>query len=152
MGYKPQRNTYALSFADRPGLEISMRSTSLGNLQKIMTTDRSVLMNNDAADEFFQKIVELIVSWNLVHPETHQACRICGLNEDQEMPISVDSLKCLDIEMVMEIVNAWGTAVIQVSMGKGMSSKNGEVNFPEELMKMLAEQQNPTKLPTPNFS
>lgn len=149
MGYKPAKTVYNLAFADHPGLEIKMRSTSLGKLQSIMETDRSdITRNTEAQKKFFQMIVDLIVSWNFEHPEVEAAdaefssrCANCGTSEDEPMPVTIASMQCLDLEMIMEIVNAWGIAVMRVSMGKGMNSSVGGMNIREEAMKMLGEMQ-----------
>ncbi len=165
MSYKPVRKSYTLTFEEHPGLEIVMRSTSLGKLQSIMETNLAdVQRNPQVQTEFFEAIAGLIISWNFVHPEVETIesaddyhpsgprCAICGLREDSEMPVSATMMKCLDIEMIMQIVQAWGLAIMRVSMGKGVNSSNGGMTIPEDMMRMLAEQQNPTKLPTPNFS
>lgn len=143
MGYRPQRKTYNLSFKDHSGLEVKMTGTSLGNLQELMTAEPRNFQYKETR-EFFAKVADLIKSWNVEHPEVPgKKCSVCGLKEGAELPPTVEGLLCLDLEFIMEIVMAWGNAVIRVSVPKAPNSKNGGMPIPEELMKQLEMQQSP---------
>lgn len=143
-GYRPERKTYKLKFDQFPGLKVTMRSTSLGNLQEIMSTQTQNLKYAETRT-LFEKISNLIKEWNVEHPETDnsESCDVCGLKEGEPVPATVDGLMCLDLEFITAIIFAWGNAIVRVSVPKGMNSRNGEPPIPEDLMKQLENQQNP---------
>ncbi len=152
MSYKPVRKLYELEFEDYPGLAVVARSASLGALQKSYGLDINMQEQDEekrlAVFAFFAK---RLVSWNLTHPETDDgACEQCGLEEDSAMPPTMQSLLCLELDMVMAIIFGWINTISRVSLPKGMSTNDGEKNIHEEVMKKLEMLQNPVKLPTPS--
>jgi hypothetical protein len=146
MGYKPEKKIYRITFPHRGDLEVRMRSTSIGNLQSIMGTDISALRNaGEAGIVVIRKIAKLIVSWNIIHPEVDEddsdVCSICGVREDEPVPATEEGLRCIEIDLMIEIIQNWGLAIQRVSAPKGMNSSDGAMNT-EELMLQLAEMQN----------
>lgn len=168
MGYKPVKQLYNISFEDRPGLVVTAKSVSLGKMNYISTlnvdhreTDKAKRM------ELFQVLTNYIVSWNIVHPEPDEEeegtniCAVCGLHEDQDMPVAVKYMECLEIELVSAILSGWMLTIARASIPKEMRSNNGGMNGPsiplsdgmtEETTRLLERLQNPTTLPMPNLS
>lgn len=149
MGYKPQHKVYNLEFVDYPGLEVTARSAPLGELSAAY--DLNIKINEPDKTkrlEAFAFFADRLVSWNLEHPEVSNStndpvCAACGLQEDNPMPPTVDSMMCLEIDLIMAIIIGWINTISKVSLPKGMSSNNGEMSIPEELAKKLEMLQNP---------
>lgn len=156
MGYRPEPKIYNLEFADRPGLEVSARSATLGEITYVSALTVNVHEKDEAKRmEVFSFFANKLIKWNIEHPELDGAaiaCPACGLLEGAEMPPTVDSMKCLELELIMAIITGWVFAVARVSLPKGMSSNGGGINIPEDMMRKLETLQNPTPLPVPNFS
>lgn len=168
MGYKPPKQQYKIAFEDYPGMEVLARSVPLKKMNQISTMQ----INHREQDEtkrleVFGELAKYIVSWNLEHPEPDdyaedgEVCAACGLQEDAPMPVSVQSLLCLEIEVVSAILTGWIFTIARASLPKGMSSSGGGTSGPsiplpdgtiDETMRMLAQLQNPVTLPTPNLS
>ncbi len=167
MGYKPEKQHYKLSFEDRPGMEVVMKSVPLGKMNKIST----LKIDHQEQDEkkrmtVFAELANYMVRWNLEHPEPDELdeagnCAECGLAEDDPMPIGLLSLKCLDTAIVSAMLTGWMFAMARASLPKGMSSNSGGKSGPsiplsdgitDEIMSKLEQLQNPMTLPTPNLS
>ncbi len=168
MGYKPEKQLYRISFEDRPGLEVVAKSVPLSKMNYLSTLQVDHReQNEDKRMEVFSNLAKYLVSWNIEHPEPDEVdpvtgyCVVCGLAEDCPMPISVLSLKCLDVELVSAILTGWMFAVARASIPKEMRSSNGGTSGPsiplsdgtmDETMRLLEHLQNPVTLPTPNLS
>lgn len=146
MGYKPQRKVYNLEFVDYPGLEVKARSAPLGELSAAY--DLNIQINEPDKDkrlESFKFFADRLISWNLEHPEVppkamsldYDVCAACGLREDDPMPPTVESMMCLELDMIMAIIIGWVSTIAKVSVPKGLSSNNGGTNIPEELTQKL---------------
>jgi hypothetical protein len=168
-GYKPMGKIYDLAFEDHPGLEVRCKGASLGELNKV----RELEPNMNEPDEkkrlavfgFFEKKV---ISWNIVHPEVSEpseidekVCARCALKEDDELPISVHHMQCLELSFIMQIIIGWVFAVARVSIPKDMNLSNGAPigqgsPLPDGLVKAITTQlenlQNPSKLPELSFT
>jgi hypothetical protein len=69
------------------------------------------------------------------------------------MPVTVDSVLCLELSLVMAIIMGWVFAQARVSVPKGMSLNDGVSDtLTENVMKELERLQNPQTLPQPNFT
>lgn len=155
MGYKPEKTVYNLEFADREGLEVSAKSATLGEIEKVQKLRVDMHEQDEAKRmELFNFFSSKLIKWNVEHPDTDDGgpCAVCGLLPDIALPATTASMMCLDLDFVMEIIIGWVFAVARVSAPKGMSLKHGESDIPEEVRKRLETLQNPVKLPTPNFS
>lgn len=168
MGYKPPKQQYNIAFEDYPGMEVLAKSVPLAKMNAMS----SMQINHREQDEakrlqVFRELAKYIIRWNLVHPEPDdfaddgETCAACGLAEDEAMPVSVQSLLCLEIEVVSAILTGWIFTIARASLPKGMSSSDGGMSGPsiplsdgtiDETMKMLALLQNPVTLPTPSLS
>lgn len=168
MGYKPVKQHYRISFEDRPGLEVTAKSVPLGKMNYIST----LKVDHQEADEakrmeLFSVLTQYIVSWNIDHPEPDEFventlnCAMCGLKEDDPLPVAVKNMQCLEIELVSAILSGWMFAIARASIPKEMRSNSGGMNGPsiplsdgmtEETTRLLERLQNPVTLPTPNLS
>lgn len=139
MGYKPPVKLYDLDFSDYPGLEIFARGASLGRLLalgEIEMNPQTLAKSPELQNEVFGFFATRIAKWNMEHPEVEpladgrvpDACPRCGLAEDTPMPISVESLMCLDIAFVLRLITGWMTVLTRVSVPKEESSNDGEMN------------------------
>ncbi len=166
MGYKPEKQHYRISFEDRPGLEVVAKSVPLSKMNYLSTLQVDHREQDEAKRmEVFSNLAKYLVRWNIEHPEPDEVnedgtCVICGLKEDDPMPVSVLSLKCLDVELVSAILTGWMFAVARASIPKEMRSSNGGMigqsiplsdGMTDETTRLLERLQNPTTLPTPNL-
>lgn len=157
MGYRPEKKIYNLVFADREGLEVKTRSATLGEVEKVSAMSMNIHEKDEAKRlEVFAFFSKKLISWNVEHPELDdeeaETCTECGLLVGAPLPTTVQSMKCLELDMIVDIIKGWVFAVGRVSIPKELSSKNGGSNIPEEVMKQLDALQSPGTLPTPNFS
>lgn len=162
MGYKPGKKVYHMQFEDFPGLEVNAHGTSLGKLMHIS----SLNLNLNEADEekrmeVFTFFAGQLVSWNVEHPALENPepdgsggfiCFHCKQPEGAPMSCDVMSLMCLELDFIMRIIIGWISSIARVSFPKEMSSNSGGNGIPEEVMRMLAQHQNLSPLPTPNLS
>lgn len=154
MGFKPQALIYNLNFVDGPyqGLIIKMKGMSIGRLTSFVDAGWN---SKDPAKniEVFDYIATRIVEWNMDHPEVDNPdkddatkCVLCGLREDDPMPKIGKSFLCIDITLIMKIMNTWVEAVAEVATPLGNNMQSGDL-----LEKALAMLQSET-LPIPNLS
>lgn len=157
--YVPEKKVYNLEFADRPGLEVSARSATLGQLSHVsQLTVNLQEKDEEKRMEVFEFFAKKLIAWNIGHPEFEPnegeiTCPDCGLAEKAAVPPTVKGMLCLDLDLVMAVITGWVFAVGRVSLPKGMSLRNGGSDtLSEEVMRQLEVLQNPSTLPTPNFS
>lgn len=111
MGYKRNPKVYRLKFEDEyDGLEVMVRSLSMGQLISWKTGDRE----RDVTEEMVELLAERIVSWNL---------------EDEDgtpVPPTLEAIKAEDNDLVFAIINHWTDAVRGVDAPLPESSPAGE--------------------------
>ncbi len=101
MGYK--RKTLHLTFEDKPGLEIYVRSVNVGRALRLMqlADELSSGQVTDAAQaekvttELFGAFADRVVSWTLED------------DDDEPVPVSLDSLMEWDFDDALLWVMAW---------------------------------------------
>src|ERR1700755_985755 len=155
MGYKPAAKFYDLEFEDFPGLEVKMRSASLGEIKHAYSLNINMQEKDpDKQMEAFKFFESKLVSWNLEHPEVEGGgnCPQCGLTEDQAMLPVVECMLCLELSMLLKMLMGWINTMATVAGPKGMNSLPGGNNIPEEATRLLEQMQSPGTLPTPNLS
>ena len=159
MGYKPKVKLYELEYTDYPGLEVFARGASLGTLLELGQIKLTADMSDELRDKVFGFFATRIAQWNMEHPELEPLadgrvpaeCPRCGLAEDTPMPISLESLMCLDINFVFSLIVGWMSILTSVSAPKGPNSSSGETNsLTEEYLRKLDGLASPLKLPTPS--
>jgi hypothetical protein len=119
MGYKPPKKTYKLKFEnpDRDGLEVYTKPVSLG--EQMHFAELSQRADNDdlaAFEELLQMLAGNIESWNLED------------DEDQPMPVSVESLKAQERNLVLEIIEGWFQAQTGVPAPLSGGSTSGDTS------------------------
>jgi hypothetical protein len=158
MGYKPSKKYYSLEFPEYPGLEITVKGTTVGKI--IDVSDMSLDLTSTTREEktkLFRLFAKKITSWNVDHPEPEEvtekggACAGCGLEEGQPLPTTPEAMECLDVDFILPIIFGWFRQQATVSPGKGQSSNDGD-RITKEAMRQLDALQSQSKLPVPNFS
>lgn len=157
MGYKPAKKVFQLELEDHPGMEVTVRSSSMGQLLEMESLKVSVNEPDPKKKlAVFDFMAGRIITWNITHPDTdtenpeEDPCPRCGLVSDQPLPTTSDAMLCLEMDMVMNLFFGWIFAVARVSLPKGMSSSVGGMNIQEELMNELGKLQSPGTLQEPN--
>ena len=111
MGFKPKRRTFVLEFEDPDleGLTIKARSATVAEFLTITELASSVgdqpgdaARGLGAVRDLFGAFVPVITDWNL------------DGDDDQPLPVTVDSLLSLDFPMVMAVIEAWMGGVTDV--------------------------------------
>lgn len=137
MGYRPQRKRYELVFQDMPGLEVTVKSASIGELREI-----EELNNTQDRLALFRVFADKLISWNMEDPES-----------GEPMPPTLDSILALEVETIMPIIVGWVQTVARVAAPKGLNLPAGVNNtLSDNAMRTLETLQNPGTFPTPNLS
>jgi len=120
MGYEKPKKTYNLLFADSEfeGLEVQVKSTSMGNILKLAELDGINPLKMTQEDlvkirKLFGILASCMVSWNL---------------EENGSPVAHDVEGLLDQEpeFVMTIIKAWTRAMTQAAPPLEKPLLNGE--------------------------
>jgi hypothetical protein len=168
MGYKNKSKTYTLQFKDRDGLEVVTKGATVAEIEKMTDLGKAVDQAKDRNDHqlatmrLFDFFAGKIISWNIEHSEVIGGgeCSICGLSEDDLIPVSGDNMQCMEFDFVTEIITGWITAIVSVALPKGWSLNSGEnsglsplrPDTTNQLTATLAQLQNPLTLREPNFT
>lgn len=157
MVYIPDSKIYNLEFADRPGLEVSAKSATLGEIRHVSTLTVNMQEKDDKKRmEVFEFFAKKLISWNVGHPRNEpedSLCSVCSCPTGEALAPTVESMLCLELDLVMEIITGWVFAVGRVSLPKGINLKSGGSDtLSEEVMRQLETLQNPPTLPQPSFS
>jgi len=159
MGYKPAKKVYNLEFVDHPGLEVSCKGATLGEITDVQKMNVNVHEKDDEKRmEVFRFFAGKLLTWNLEHPDTDLGgpCPLCGLEAGMSMPTTLDGMLCLELDLIIAIITGWVFAVARVSLPKELSLNAGGRNGPASLLpdgmtaeitKRLEEIQNPGTLP-----
>ena len=156
MGYRPQETHYEIDFPAMPGLELTMRAASIGEM--IEAGKMPLTLNAQREDQLkmFDVFSENLVGWNVEHPDRPirniqvdettwrdvRTCKRCGMEPGMPLPTTVDGLMCLDFGFFLKLMFGWMEGIMKVSVPKGMPLSNGN-GSPEDLMTRLAEQASP---------
>lgn len=151
-GFTPGRKVYRVSYVDYPGLLIVCKGATIGELRLAEPSKNTSHADQGSQLGFF---ASKIISWNMQHPpvdnkDNKPECVVCGLAEGVPLEPSAEAMQCLELIDAIALMQGWIGAITKVSPPKGESLNNG-VRNPEDLMRRLAEAQNPGTLPTPNF-
>lgn len=155
MGYRPTRKMYELAFADYPGLEVTCKPTPLGRLMDVSEMKINLNSNDEDKMKVFDIFIGCLAKWNIEHPEldaddTH-TCDRCGLNVGDPLPHTLAGILCLDLDFIMVIIFGWIGAISRVSVPKGMSFNDGEMNaVTTDMMNQLGQLQSPPISHMPN--
>lgn len=143
MGYKPKPKIFRLRFADPEfeGLVIEAKSPSMGDfldMSGLAEIDISAASVEDVAEvnSLFELFVDSVQKWNLED------------DDDQPMPVSVKSLRSLDLHFVMSMIEAWMAAVQGASPDLSQPSVGGQP-YPEASIPMENWSENLSSLHEP---
>jgi hypothetical protein len=165
MGYKPVVNAGTkFTFDDYPGLEIYADAPTMGDLMDIGDIKLNMNDTQEKRIRAFDMFASYIKTWNIDHPTPKKTkdelinerptgnvvCARCGLAEDMPLPTTAEHMMCLPLKFIMSIFFGWLSTVSRVDPMKYLNLNDGGNNFQGDLMKQLAELQNPTPFFVPN--
>lgn len=136
MGYEKQKKVYNLLFADSEfeGLEVQVKSTSMGNILKLAELDSINPLRMSSDDiakirQLFDILSGSMVSWNL---------------EEDGAPVGfdVEGLLAQEPEFVMTVIKAWTRAMTQATPDLKSASLDGDPSVVHSIpMETLSESQ-----------
>lgn len=136
MGYEKPKKIYNLLFADSDfeGLEVQVKSTSMGNILRLAELDRINPLKMTSDDivkirELFDILATCMVSWNL---------------EEDGAPVGfdVEGLLAQEPEFVMTVIKAWTRAMTVASPDLKSASPDGDPSVVQSIpMEPLSESQ-----------
>ncbi|HEY6432135.1 MAG TPA: hypothetical protein VIZ17_09130, partial [Acetobacteraceae bacterium] len=117
-GFRPKKKIYKLVFesADMEGLEVAMRSVSIGSMLKMAAVaDAAKREEVDAAglEDMFARFARALEHWN-VEDDAGEA-----------VPADLNGVRSQDADFVMAIFEAWFEAVMNVGDDLGKDSSSG---------------------------
>lgn len=141
MGFKLQRKTYKLTFGagtELDGATVVIGSFSLGEAEVLNQSTTDPTQAQAVLDAKLQLLADRLVSWDL---------------EDEQGPIptTLDGIKRLEAEVLVQILQAWGAASTAVAAPLPSASSDGatppplEVSIPTETLPT-----SPESSPTPS--
>lgn len=156
MGYKPEPKQYQVEFEKHPGLEMSCYGATIGELLDTSNLQFNMGMDEESKRKVFDFFQSRLITWNVEHPDCRMDedgnCVRCGIKPGNPLPTTTEGMFCLELTFVMDLIMGWMTAIVQVSLPKGMNFSNGVPGIPEEVMNQLANLQNPLKSQEPKSS
>lgn len=153
---------YNIGLADMPDLEVICKGTTIAKLLWLQAQE--VRLNEEDEGKklaVFRFFAKRVLKWNVGHPDFEDpdedstkdgTCIHCGQRPDELMEITAQSMLCLEMSFIMQIIFGWMAAVARVSVPKDLSLNNGGGSFQEESTRRLAAMQNQSTLPVPNIS
>lgn len=136
MGYKPKRTLYELTFEDPDleGLEVTTRSLSVDSLTQmydLVARVQDMDENNPALlamiGQLTERFARVLVSWNVED------------DDDKPVPCTAAGLQSLEIGFLLQIIDAWASAMVQAPPPLPNSSSSGPPS-PEKPTLALAAQ------------
>lgn len=127
MGYKRNPKIYNLVFGDDtdyPGLEVQVRSLTMGQLFKTWTGDET----SNSAAATYDLLVERLVSWNLEE------------EDGTPVPTTREAIDDQDDDMIVAIQKQWLAAVRGVSAPLGSGSNSGATSPVESMLTEIPSQ------------
>lgn len=127
MGYKRNPKVYNLVFGDDtdyPGLEVQVRSLTMGQLFKTWTGDDT----SNGAAATYDLLVERLVSWNLEE------------EDGTPVPTTREAIDDQDDDMVMAIQKQWLAAVRGVPAPLESGSDSGATSPVESMLTEIPSQ------------
>lgn len=130
MGFEAKKKRYKLTFEDEEmeGLEVTIKSTSMGNILRMAELDEmnpTKLTKEDIVKlrEIFEIVSHAMVSWNLEE-------------DGVPVPTTVESLLDQEPEFVITVIKAWTRAMTVVEAPLAQPSQDGsqhlEASIPTE--------------------
>jgi hypothetical protein len=122
VGYRRNRKVYRLTFEDHEGLEVMVRSVSVGKLMGVLQLADAMTAkpSQDQIDELFGWFAARIISWNYED------------EAGEPLPPTLETLLDDDFDFVLRMVMAWVRAVSRVDFPLAPASANGTRADPVE--------------------
>lgn len=118
MGYRRTPKIHLLDLEkDYPGFVVRMKSLKIGKMRRMLAAMDDETKTEDMIPEVAQIIAEHVVSWNLED------------DEGRTVEPSVEAIEDFELDMLMDLINAWLEKVNGVSDDLGKDSQSGE-QFP----------------------
>ena len=143
-GFRPKRTLYTLDFegTDLEGLEVTARGSSMGELigmlqaadaledLKELDEKQDTARVAEAMREMIAPFARKLQAWNLLD------------DDDEPVPASLDGLMAQDLDFVVRLITAYGTAMNQAPRPLPAASPSGAIS-PEEQAMMAALSSSP---------
>jgi hypothetical protein len=106
-GYKRARRTYIMEFTDPEyeGLEITVRSIPIRNLQHLMSLDpesTDLKVRSESIDQMTRAFAEALVSWNMTD------------ENGEPLPTTLEYIESEDVDFIMSCIAQWMNAISRV--------------------------------------
>lgn len=130
--FVPQPKHYELNFdgTDWDGMQVTLSRLSLGEVLSVQNLDTS---NSDGMKELFMLLASHLVEWNLSRPD------------GTEVPATYEGVTEQDVDMLMDVLNAWVEATTSVKDDLGKASTSGPTSD-EESIPTVTRSNSPTDL------
>jgi hypothetical protein len=122
--YQHPSRTFILRFEDMPGLEVVMRSASIGTLMDMAAVADKVAAGKASAPEtlgLFTEFARQLSSWNL------------DGEDGQPVPATLDGVRSLDADLFLVIFGAWFEGMTSAPKAPPKPSPNGSAHLAESL-------------------
>lgn len=116
MGYKHPHKTFLLRFEDKPGLEVQMRTVSVGKLMDMAELADDVKAGKASTSQamsLFTMFADRLVAWTVED------------DEDQPVPANLDGVRSLDTDLFMTIFEFWFESMTESPSPLPQPSGNG---------------------------
>lgn len=126
MGYRRTPKVHLLDLEENyPGFVVRMKGLKIGKMRKLLAAMDDDVKTEDMIPEVSKLISESVISWNL--------------EDDEGNPVepTVEAIEDFELDMLMDLVNAWLNKVNGVSEDLGKGSQSGE-QFPGRPVTMEA--------------
>lgn len=137
MGFRPKPKRYRLKFADEDyeGLEVTMRSVTVGEWTDMMAPASSDPKERAEANrQVMELFADRIVSWNL--EDEH----------GKEVPTTVDAIMQQDRDVISTIVTSWQLMIVGVDpLAVNTGTREGGLMTSEDLDAMMKGPSSPGK-------
>lgn len=122
MGYKRNPKVYRLTFAedtDYPGLEVQVRTLSLGQLLAIRAKGQA---GEDATSGMVDLFADRLVAWNL------------EAEDGTPVPATREAVEAEDDDMILAVINRWQEAMAGVPAPLDSGSPSGPPSAVESML------------------
>jgi hypothetical protein len=111
-GYRKQRTVYDLTFADHDGLEVMVAGLTTGQTMEMWEAKAD--SGPEATGKMLRMFADSLLGWNL---ETE---------EGDPVPQDLEGVKSQELPFVLEIIEAWTTALTGADAELGKDSTSGD--------------------------
>lgn len=134
-GYVVAPRTFKLTFPDREGLEVRMRSVSIAKAEEMRGWMNS--RGEDGDIHLLQIFGEHLIEWNVQEEVKDEEGKPTG--ERRPVPATYEGARTQDSHFIWECVFNWWLAMVGVSEGKATKSDSGQSSPPLEELSIPME-------------